>query len=546
MQKLKNILPKIYHKGRWAYILPFLILGPDLVRPGYLFFVDFSWGPSVHVGWANSWQLLGMISNVLDPLLPAWLFQKILILGILALVVTAGRQLALCFTRHPYVIGMAGMFLLCNPFMYIRVMMGQLGTVIGLCCLIFFAVSLWKAVSALNPQSFFLPWIYAASVIFFSPYYIFGLALTAIFILALRWSVIRQLLAQPDSKKYLRVFFFGFLFCLALNSIWVTASIMQRTNLGSGFTVQDLYAFKPEGNSFAVLADTVTLRSFWIQGLYFKHLESLQFWLSFGVISVSIVLGVLLLVRRKEQRSKALLLIGGLGLSVFLALGLGTEVSAPTTLFLSSHVPFYIGLRDTSKWLAFTLAIYTLLFSIGLARFISFPFVRVFKVGFAILCTSILFFFSPYLFWQFGNVILPHQYPESWKNANTILTENNCFGGRTLVLPWHVYMNYSWLGTRAGNIGEKFFDCPLVSPTNIEQGSVSDSSGTEEGTLVPEWLATGNLRLLLNLGVTSIIIFHEVDWEKYQERMDALPYITQIKNIETKSGGVSVYRVASH
>ncbi len=542
MLYLKKLITALYRNGRFAYLAPLLILGPELHKSGYLFFVDFSWGPSMHSGWANSWHVLEVISNMLHPFFPAWFFQKLVILVVLVVLITAGRKLAAQVSSHPFVIGLTGIFLVFNPFTYIRLEMGQLGTLLGVGFLLLSSISLITALRENNPRELFYAYLYAGLVIYFAPYYIFALALLKIIVLISEKKLLHDRFFGPTRGEYIRYALLGILCILLINSIWITASYIGHTNMGGGFTAQDMQAFKPWGTPLQAFFDTVTLRSFWIQSLYFKRLAETQFLFSFIPVAIVLLVGVYFSIKQRKFREliAVLLLFSCAG---FLALGVATPFSAPVTLWLTTHVPFYIGLRDASKWVGVLLGVYALFFSIGLARIIRLPLVRIFNIGFGILFVSLVLFLSPYSLWGFGGTVTSVEYPEPWYQANVTLNKNNCFSGRTLVLPWHLYMSYSWFSGRAGNIGEKFFDCPLVSPTNIEIGGVSDSSGTVEGVLIPEWLSSGNKTLLEKLNVTSIIVFHEVDWQGYNEALQKLPYLSKVDSTSVGRGDITIYKV---
>ena len=138
--------------------------------------------------------------------------------------------------------------------------------------------------------------------------------------------------------------------------------------------------------------------------------------------------------------------------------------------------------------------------------------------------SGIIIMQTPLLLWGLGGQVKPIQYPNDWREINEFIrlesykVESKKCDDKILFLPWHMYMNFKWIGTIVANPANQFFDCPVISGTNMEFGGIYDNSQSKEGRAVQLWLASrGRTDFLTanSFGVKYIILAKEIDWQNY-------------------------------
>ena len=217
----------------------------------------------------------------------------------------------------------------------------------------------------------------------------------------------------------------------------------------------------------------------------------------------------------REEPSTVLI---SLGVSVILAAGIRIPVGREVTYFLFNHLPFYKGLRESQKWASLVTAIYLIFLSIGLREFFSKKIVQ--RHVFVLKCFigAVIVMQAPLLLFGFRGQVAPVNYPSDWYAVNDYIVRDSGCAGNTLFFPWHLYMSFSWLGRIVTNPAPSFFQCPVVSGSDMEWGSIYDNSESPEGRAVEQWLARGGVTDLLQNGAWNIhyvILAKELDWGSY-------------------------------
>jgi hypothetical protein len=116
--------------------------------------------------------------------------------------------------------------------------------------------------------------------------------------------------------------------------------------------------------------------------------------------------------------------------------------------------------------------------------------------------------------------VKPVQYPSDWYAVNSyIVRDDPGCSGNVLFFPWHLYMSFGWLGSIIANPAPSFFQCPVVSGTDMEFGGIYDNSESAVGRAVVAWLNSGNgaTDLLHNsaYNIRYIVLAKELDWQSY-------------------------------
>ena len=114
-----------------------------------------------------------------------------------------------------------------------------------------------------------------------------------------------------------------------------------------------------------------------------------------------------------------------------------------------------------------------------------------------------------------------------------------------LFLPWHLYMDYSWLPNwdkRLINPAPQFFDKPVISGDNIEMSGIYSQSANPISKYLEFLLKNGNKinnfgELLAPLNVKYVMLVNEVDYKAY----DFL-YQQEDLTVELEKPGITLFR----
>jgi hypothetical protein len=233
-----------------------------------------------------------------------------------------------------------------------------------------------------------------------------------------------------------------------------------------------------------------------------------------------IIWGFIVGLRSKEKKYRAMTIGSGLlfVVSVVLAAGIRIPVGSQITYFLFNHLPFYKGLRESQKWVSVTTMIYLAFLSVGLRELFTKKIVQ--RNAFIMKCFvgAIIIMEAPFLLWGFAGQVKPVQYPSDWYAVNNYIVHDSNCSGSILFFPWHLYMSFSWIGAIVANPAPSFFQCPVVSGTDMEWGGEFDNSGNSESRAVEQWLATGGKTDLLQnsaYNIKYIVLAKELDWQSY-------------------------------
>jgi hypothetical protein len=150
---------------------------------------------------------------------------------------------------------------------------------------------------------------------------------------------------------------------------------------------------------------------------------------------------------------------------------------------------------------------------------------------------------APLLLFGFKNQIKATPYPDDWYEVNLLIKKDqgDSCKEKTLFLPWHLYMGFSWTKNVIKFPAQEFFECGVIQGTNIEWGGIYDNSGDPTGKKVSEWInAKGDTGLLKieEIGLRYIVLVKEVDWEDYS-------WISELSNIQIlkETQGLIVYKI---
>lgn len=545
-QWIKNLLPYL--------VVVLAITLPWFFSSGYLFFTDFVLGPQMQIEWWSGWVIYALLIKILSFVLPLALVGKLAIGATLLAVLLGGEKIAENFLEDKYQIFTVSLFALFNPFIYDRLMYGQVGMVLAFG---FFCLAIGYLLSYLKEErggKLLIAGLFSGLAAHSATQFIFFIGLIYLLFIILFFTQKRSVSVWSLAKGVL---------CAAgivivLNFNWIVSFLLPNSTLNNflytGIQVQDLEVFRTGGGTPGeVFKNVIMMSGFWGNDQYrYADLTAINsnWGRSFYFLLPLMLWGLVAGLRDKNKRwlvaGSAFLFL----LSVFLAAGIKAPVAKEVSLFLFNHFIFYRGFREPQKWVTFVVIFYTILLAIGAGAFFKKKIVEKNKAIFEIILIIIIITQAPLLLWGFAGQARPAQYPADWYEADKFITSNSqaivsggC-DGKILFLPWHMYTSFGFTGKVIASPAKIFFTCPVISGTNMEAGSIYDNSGSVEGKMVEEWKNNhGQTNLLQNseVNIHYIILTKDMDWESYSW-LKNLTEVELVKDYPT----LSVYQIKNY
>jgi hypothetical protein len=524
------------------------VVGPLFFTNGYLFFTDFVWGPHMALDWTSGSFLMTAVIKGLSFALPLDLIQKFYLTLCLGLALWGGRKIVGLFLKTESLVFVASLFALFNPFTYDRAMYGQFGIVGAFGLLLMGIGFLLEYSEKKQARQILYAGVSFAFAVQFSPHFFFFIAASYLFVFLPFFFADRSGSSNGLKTKLTELAKISALIAViavALNANWLIGSFTAKSGIAdfvnSGITRQDLVAFQTAGTTGGgALMNVLMMSGFWGKDmLHYADLTrfSDDWGRSFIVLLPLILWGFIVGARSKEKKCRALT-IGSAALfvvSVILAAGIRIPVGRELTYFLFDHLPFYKGLRETQKWVSLTVAAYLVFLSLGVRELFATAIVRRNATVMKLFIGAVIVMQAPLLLFGFDRQVPPAQYPSDWAAVDARIVHDSGCSGETLFLPWHLYMQFSWLGRDVANPAPVFFRCPVVSGTDMEWANISDNSQNPQSAAIEKWLTmTGAAALPRTdgLDIRYVILTKEVDWKKYAW-LDADPELRLVMKTAT-------------
>jgi len=221
-----------------------------------------------------------------------------------------------------------------------------------------------------------------------------------------------------------------------------------------------------------------------------------------------------------------LLLAGAVAL--ILEMGISSSITAPVASWLDANFAIYRGMRDAGKWAVLLAFVYSQLVGLGTAAIIAAfrkapdpragEWLRGVTIG--VLVALPLFYGNGLLFGAHGE-IRPSQYPAGWYAANRVLAADTN-PERTLFLPWHEYMSYSFVHNQNRVVAPpapSFFSVPIVVSSDPEVPGVMPPSSADQDavTALVQAGSNGQWAEVLNTHrVKYVLLAKELDWTYFK------------------------------
>lgn len=424
---------------------------------------------------------------------------------------------------------------LVNPFVYGRLHYGQL-FLLGAYAVLPWAASRFRllllepggASALLAATGFGLIGVFSPHVLLMAGLLAFAILLTHVLAnrsLAHVKSLIRSLLLALGAT-------------VVFSAYWLVPFIAGRgleANVIAGTGTGDLnaYAAVPD-QSLGLIPNLLGLYGFWAEnsGRFTSMKAFVPLWPA--VLALMLLIATFGAAETFRQRSRNVSTwVGGLlivaVLALLLEMGVSSPFSAETVRWIDAHFAFYRGLRDAGKWAVLLAFVYSQLVGIGAAE-IQATLKKLAPdatraewipgVAAGLLLALPLYYGNGLLFGAHGE-IRPSQYPAGWYAADRVLAADSN-PGRTLFLPWHEYMSYSFVHNQNRVVAPpapSFFSVPIVVSSDPEvPGVLPPSSPDQDGiTALVRASSSGQWAEVLNTHrVKYVLLAKELDWTYFK------------------------------
>jgi hypothetical protein len=540
----------------WASFLTLLVAGPWLL-PGYLFGTD--WPGFRHLPLPTDLDSSTVLRLVLAAI--GWAAggeaaSKLLVLGSLFV---AGVAAYVAVPEGGFVPrAAAATVYVVNPFVYGRLHYGQLFLLAG------YAVLPW---ALLRLRYLLVEPGLRTSLMAASAYVLLGLLSIHVLLIAGLLAVVLYALHVIWLERRLSYLMqsWGWVFVaiavVAIASLyWLFPLIAGRGSqaaivTGTGAGDLSAYAAVPD-RSLGLVPNLLGLYGFWAEnsGRFTSMKAFVPFWPV--VLAAILAFAAVGVVAAFLQRTRVLapwvagLLIAGVA-ALVLEMGMSHPATAGLVAWLDAHFVAYRGMRDAGKWAALLAFVYSQLVGVGAVATLDLLRAHVGSQGrlewangaaSALLLTLPLFYGNGLLFGAHGE-IRPSQYPPGWYQADQLLVADHD-PGRTLFLPWHEYMSYTFIQNRNRVVAPpapSFFSVPVVTSTNPEVPGVVPPESADQAAISALVVAGSGgqwAKVLSAQGIKYLLLARELDWSSFGY-LDVQPGLVKVGDFDS----ILVYRV---
>jgi len=501
-----------------VYLLLALILMWPLLGKGYFITLDMQFGPNSFSD--NTFpDFYGLSSNPYGANLPLRLaldavsrfigmdlVEKALLFSILFL---CGASMHLSL---PEELGdsryFAGLLYMLNPFVFVRFLAGHWSLLLSYA---FWPMALMSFIGFLDNPSRKGSLVKTALLCALASVSSHGILLL---LSAFACVFIVRLALSPDKRALLgRTLLLGGA-VLLLNMFWIVPSLLLFSSTYSPAPASAyLSDFGSSGGGIPLPLALLSMHGFWRGGFTYTKDVFLPWQAFFIAIAAIAYAGLLVLLRRNDPLALSLPII--FMLAFLLALGSASPLAGLFSMFGDSF-PLYFIFRDTQKFVGLMCLVYSLLGAYGANHALQMLKGRASAVGLCLLLSIILI--SNFGFFGFLGQARLTQYPDDWMKAEGMMSKDTS-QTNILVLPLHSYMEFRWVNSSSGTIGNPapdFFSKPVIAASAIETSDIySDSATPQTGylaSLFPKRKELNNTaELLLPLDARYIIVMMDQD-----------------------------------
>lgn len=295
----------------------------------------------------------------------------------------------------------------------------------------------------------------------------------------------------------------GVLF-LIVSSYWLVPALNHSSSIEQRFGVSHWQAFAASNHGeINATLNVLSLNGFWGESQPWSNQfawpqDYLIFWLTFIIILLLVVIGIIYGFRNKKLKSVVIFFVI-LGILAFIfSTGAGETIFKNFNIWLYENISFWSGFRDSQKFSSFLALSYAVLSGFGVMAIVDYLDKKKININ----NYKPLIFLIPVLFGflMWGGLhkqIKPIWYPEVWTEAKKIIQADTT-DYKVLFLPWHGYLSLNFNNNLlVANPARVFFGEKAIVSQSVELEGIYDQELSREYRKLDE-IIKGDLALSPN------------------------------------------------
>ena len=340
-----------------------------------------------------------------------------------------------------------------NPFVYSRIMIGQLSVLISYILMPVFIFYVYEFLKNPDSKQLIKLVISMTLVSLFSIH--FFLLNFIILIVVLFWSYISNdktpYSNTPSLIKSIKLIIIFLILLTLLNSFWLQGffSIKILSTIDSSH--EEFFSPRMSENIPAI-AKISGMWGFWRESSYFTTYNSLPIYVWYSMLLMLLLLMITsYFSSNSDNKSKTFFTLFWVGM--LLGAGISHPYTKPFFDFLFNYLPLFNGLRDSHKLVSFVCLAYAYfipLLVVNIKNNLKSNVKQQSKANSSsilliLLIISVIVFFLTYTYplINLHNQLQPLSYPKSYNQIDSYLNSQNV-NGYVVYLPWQTYLTYSW------------------------------------------------------------------------------------------------------
>jgi hypothetical protein len=325
-----------------------------------------------------------------------------------------------------------------NPFVYSRIMIGQVGVLLAYLFIPVFIYYLFGFFNILDKKSFIkMILAFSLSSLFSIHFFVinFIIFLIASFLYYIKYPKIQT---NKKIKKYFLLLLYLILLLILLNSFWLQGYFIDP--MTSQINEEHIDFFSPKmSENIPAVAKITSMWGFWRESGYTRTFNLIPIPLWYIMVFILVLLLTISFLNAENKKEKYFFFT-----LFWLGLILGTGISHPYFAsffdYIYKHVPLFNGFRDSHKFvslIALSYAYFIPLLLLKIKQYKKFYFISslIFMIVF------ILAFTFPLIF--LNNQLKSVEYPSDYYGLNDYLNMQD-IKGNIIYLPWQNYLTYNW------------------------------------------------------------------------------------------------------
>lgn len=503
----------------WYVLLALAVLGP-LAMPGYLQLLDSPVGPlgprlTIFPLPSEGAYSAGAPSSIIAQALialPAELAPSVANQVLIAAAIVVGGAGMHRFAHQTLRLSLtaslaSGTLFVINPFIYERLISGQLNITLGLALLPWALPTVMLLAERGSWESTLrsLGWCFLVCLVS-----------THLGGMLLMFSLLGAALAPvplPRKTAFAAALVFGL---IALNAYWIIPTWATGQNEQTAVGTLETYA--PQPRTPAVLTRVLLLHGFW-RTEFETPLDNSPGLFLVAIFPLLATAAVGLFVGLPHRRGSTAF---NLWAAIALVLGMGTSFTptAPVTRFLLRQMPGYVLYREPHKWIAIVTLMYAIYLGIGTQHLIRKLSSRapLLRTGTAAVVLLPLVASAP-LLWGFGGQVTTSKFPSGWA---TVASKIDKVRGSILFFPWHEFLPLTFADDRVIRTpAPLYFRKPIITSNDDNTAMPPNSTEFDPRKGYVTQLLDGRAghrmfgTLIAPLGVRYLILARLGDWHRY-------------------------------